>query len=119
MKKLLLAVSLITLISSSMAVADCYSDGVRTGVIQKLSKKGLVIKSWEGELVTDGLKLKNSKRAVSGNVWTFSTQDAAVAKQLDDYMLSGEPVALRYCEVFFNIATDTAYRITKVTPVKQ
>jgi len=52
MKHTLLAASvLLTVILSTPAQADCYSEGIRVGVVQKISKKGMINKSWEGELV--------------------------------------------------------------------
>jgi hypothetical protein len=99
--------------------AECYSDGVRVGVVQKLSSKGMVNKSWEGELVMEGEKIKgNSSGIKGGNVWNFSVLDPAVAKVIDESTMSGAPVALRYCQaspldVTVKMSTDTPYRITQ------
>lgn len=94
---------------------DCYSEGVRVGEVQKFSQKGLINKSWEGELVMDGTKIKGSNgRMTGGNVWKFSVFDKDVAKVIDNAVMSGNNVALRYCQVLVQIAqTDTNYRITQ------
>lgn len=99
--------------------AECYSDGVRVGVVQKLSSKGMVNKSWEGELVMEGEKIKGNANGVKGgNVWNFSVLDPAVAKVIDESTMTGAPVALRYCQaspldVTVKMSTDTPYRITQ------
>lgn len=115
MKHLLIYAAIVGLMASTNASADlnCYSDGVRVGVIQKFSKKGTFNKSWEGELVMDGLRPKNSGAIT--NVWKFSATDPAVAAQIDDAVMSGKEVAMKYCQVRFNVGvTDTDYVITKV-----
>lgn len=99
--------------------AECYSDGVRVGVVQKLSAKGMVTKSWEGELVMEGEKIKGNANGIKGgNVWAFSVVDAAVAKVIDESTMTGAPIALRYCQaspldVTVKMSTDTPYRITQ------
>lgn len=108
-------VSVLIAICVSAHAGECYSDGVRVGTIQKFSQKGIVNKSWEGELVMDGVKLGgNSSGIRGGNVWRFSVLDAAVAKTIDEATLTGAPVALRYCQVLVTLLqTDTPYRITQ------
>lgn len=43
MKKII-AISILALASAS-AQAMCYSDGIRSGIVQKFSKKGFLVKS--------------------------------------------------------------------------
>ena len=114
MKKVLIALSLS--IAALAAHADCYSDGVRVGTVQKFSSKGLVNKSWEGELVMEGEKFKAGSNGGTrgGNVWAFSVLDPAVAAVINDTVMTGGQVALKYCQVMGFQAigtTDTAYRI--------
>lgn len=94
------------------ALADCYSDGVRVGSVQKLSKKGLVNKSWEGEMVMEGIQLKQGK---GGDIWKFSVTDASVAEKINESMMTGSQVALKYCQSAINsgLTTDTSYIITQ------
>jgi hypothetical protein len=81
-----------------------YSDGERVGVLQKLSRKGWICKTYEGELAL---------YVVSGmapQIWSFSVRDAAVADQLNK--LSGKRVRLHYTEhrgVPSNCFGDTGY----------
>ncbi len=41
--------------------AENYSDGKRTGDIYKLSQKGLIYKSWEGEMYLGGIRQTGGK----------------------------------------------------------
>ena len=115
MKKLMVCAVVAMLALAGVAQAECYSEGVRVGMVQKFSAKGWVNKSWEGELVMDGTKFSgNANGSRGGNVWRFSVLDAGVAQSIDDAVMNGRPVALKYCQVAFALGqTDTPYRITK------
>lgn len=122
MKRILIA-SVIAL--SLSANAGCYSEGVRVGVVQKFSQKGLVNKSWEGELVMEGEKFKAGSNGGTrgGNVWAFSSDSAEVAKVIDNVVMSGANVALRYCQlspldVTRKMSFDTPYLITQAVERK-
>jgi hypothetical protein len=87
----------------------CYSDGIRSGIVQKFSKKGLLVKSWEGELVMEGNKFN---QASGGNVWKFSVSEPTVATVVETATMNGNVVSLKYCQAYFNVGTtDTDYRI--------
>jgi len=76
-----------------------YSEGARTGVIQKFSKKGMMCDTYEGEAVTEGFRFKgNQTRSYGSNVWSFSVRNPEVAKAVDQAMSSGEPVRLTYVQ---------------------
>ena len=71
----------------ALLLAGCgeYSDGVRIGTIQKFSYKGLVAKTWEGEMLLGGLKRKtstdsngNSSTSMVANIWAFTVEDPAL-----------------------------------------
>jgi hypothetical protein len=115
MKKVLLALAIS--VAAMAAHAECYSEGVRVGTLQKFSSKGLINKSWEGELVMQGEKIVASSAGVKGgNIWAFSVLEPAVAKVIDEAVMSGAPIALKYCQVLSIQAvgtTDTPYRIVQ------
>lgn len=96
-------------IVSFNVLADCKSDGFRSGVVQKFSKKGTFAKSWEGELVMAGQD--NFKGA---NIWKFSASDQAVANDLETAIMSQAKVVVKYCEGYFAVSTDTHYNVVKV-----
>lgn len=89
-----------------------YSTGERTGYIQKISKKGWVCKTWEGELAMVNLP------GTTPQLFQFSVRDDAVAKQLLD--AAGQRVALTY-EQHRGVPTqcfgETEYYITGVRPL--
>lgn len=67
-----------------------YSEGERAGYIQKLSKKGWLCKTWEGEL------LLTSMPGAIPEKFEFSIRDEAVARQLLSYL--GKRVTLTYAQ---------------------
>lgn len=72
-----------------------------------------MMKSWEGELVMEGLK-GNSQRIT--NVWKFSVLNAQVASVIENAAMSGKSVALKYCQRNPMVAhpdIDTDYEITQ------
>ena len=74
--KSLLRVSALVFFSSFVGCAGCgehYSEGMRTGVLVKFSQKGVIWKSWEGQL---------NLGSVVPTVWEFSVTDPAVAEHL-------------------------------------
>ena len=96
---------------TSMAQAGCYSDGIRVGVVQKISAKGYMSKSWEGEMVQEGIK--SGQNGIS-NIWKFSTLNGQVAKTIEDAAMSGRPVALKYCQrnpIMPHLDIDSTYEI--------
>ena len=88
-----------------------YSEGVRAGKLVKFSKKGVLFKTWEGEI----------SQGISGaQIFTFSVLDKEeeVINALNTYQ--GQYVKVEYIERFstFYFWGDTKYFITKVTPEK-
>jgi hypothetical protein len=65
-----------------------YSDGERAGFMQKLSRKGWLCKTWEGELSMVALP------GAAPEKFEFSVRDEAIAKQIDAVM--GKRVSLKY-----------------------
>jgi hypothetical protein len=72
-----------------------YSDGTRTGVLQKFSRKGTIFKTYEGELILSSVK-STSNVALASDRFIFSVSDKGVAKQIEQ--LQGENVDLHYKE---------------------
>lgn len=91
-----------------------YSNGERAGFLQKLSHKGWLCKTWEGELA-----LQNFPGGAP-EIFRFSVRSDAVATQLQT--LEGEKVALIY-EQHVGIPSscfgETQYFITGVRRVGQ
>lgn len=111
---------LIPLVLALLAVAYglfvwkwAYSEGERAGFVQKLSKKGFVCKTWEGELTMVALPGATPEKFV------FTVWDDAVAEQINKQV--GKKVALFYEEkvgIPGSCFGDTRYYITKVKPLE-
>ena len=90
-----------------------YSDGERAGYVQKLSRKGWICKTWEGELA-----LVNLPGAMP-EIFHFSVRDDAVAKRIQQSV--GKRVALSY-EQHIGIPTtcfgDTQYFVVNIQLVE-
>jgi len=84
-------VALLLLIAAYFAVALSwsYSSGERAGWVQKLSKKGWVCKTWEGELA-----LVTMPGTVAVEKFEFTVHNEAVAEKINQLM--GRRVALKY-----------------------
>ncbi len=84
-----------------------YSEGYRAGELVKFSHKGLVFKTWEGEI---------SQGVSEAQIFTFSVeaQEKEVIQLLQD--LQGKDVKLTYKERFatFPWLGDTKYFVTEV-----
>ena len=99
---------------SAITLTYSFSSGERAGYMQKLSHKGWICKTYEGELQMTNIPGSAPEKFV------FTVRDPAVAKQLD--VLSGEHVSLTYDEhkgVPSSCFGDTQYFVTgarKVTP---
>lgn len=65
-----------------------YSEGERAGYIQKISKRGWLCKTWEGELAISNVP------GSAPQIFAFSVRDDRIAKDLED--AAGKRVSLAY-----------------------
>ena len=95
-----------------LALHWSYSEGERAGFMQKLSKKGWLCKTWEGELSLVALP------GAAPEKFIFTIRDDAVADKINQQV--GQRVALTY-EEHRGLPTtcfgDTAYFVTDVKRV--
>jgi hypothetical protein len=70
-----------------------YSEGNRTGLLQKFSKKGTMFKTYEGELVLSSIK-STSDVSIASEKFFFSVNDKELAKKM--MTLEGQRVILHY-----------------------
>jgi len=73
-----------------------YSKGSRTGQLVKVSEKGYVFKTFEGQLNMGGIS-GNISDGTLGTVWEFSLRNKDLYKELES--LEGKKVFLRYREI--------------------
>jgi prepilin-type N-terminal cleavage/methylation domain-containing protein len=94
------------------------SDGNRVGLVTKFSHKGILNKSWEGELVMGGARTKsdgNGNTSVVANVWQFSVLDGTLAAKIDKLQETGHRAKLVYHQTLMRnpYNRDTAYIIVE------
>ncbi len=87
----LLALALLVTVYFWAALNWSYSSGERAGWIQKLSKKGWICKTWEGELA-----LVSIPGSATVEKFPFTVANDAVAAELTEVM--GKRVTLHYEE---------------------
>lgn len=95
--RLLLALSL------ALPLAGCfeYSSGQRAGLVVKLSKRGFICKTWEGEMNLGGMVRRSNadgNATTAVNTWAFTVEDDNLAKRIVAKMDAGETVTLVYRE---------------------
>lgn len=91
-----------------------YSNGTRVGVVNKLSKKGIFCKTWEGEMSLGGYRVQGHEDGSSSavaNLWSFTVQADPLAFRLLKFMEAGRRVRITYQQVLFfaPCTTDTGY----------
>jgi hypothetical protein len=74
----------------AVALTVKYSDGTRTGYVQKLSRKGWLCKTWEGELAMTTVP------GTAPQIFTFSVRNDSVAREIE--RIEGSQVTLHYKE---------------------
>jgi len=93
-----------------------YSEGTRAGIVVKISKRGYLIKTIEGQLNEGGMAAKD--QSVVPTIWNFSVKrnKEEVLKQLEEAQLTGERVKLYYKEKYYRFPWigDTKYYVYKV-----
>ncbi len=113
MKKFLIYTTLAVIIGFAVYLTFLYyvpySSGYRSGELIKFSKKGVIVKTWEGEI----------SQGISGaQIFEFSVyrKDKDLIDKLNEY--NGEYVKLKYDEHYGNFFWwgKTRYFITEVKP---
>ncbi|QNR25407.1 6-phosphogluconate dehydrogenase [Croceimicrobium hydrocarbonivorans] len=94
-----------------------YSEGVRAGTVIKLSRKGVVFKTWEGQLNIRSFGAVNSNNSLSETFeFSIESDQEHIIKTLEEVSLSGERVNLHYIERYRVLPWrgSTRYFITKI-----
>jgi hypothetical protein len=94
-----------------IALNYSYSSGIRAGYVQKLSKRGWLCKTWEGELQMTPVP------GTSPEKFLFSIRSDSLAGELNKVV--GRPVVLTYSQhkkVPLSCFGDTEYFVTGVRP---
>ncbi|MFA0962482.1 hypothetical protein AB9P05_11825 [Roseivirga sp. BDSF3-8] len=117
LKRVFLVLLLLIIALFCLVAFANYSDGVRVGVPIKVSKRGVLIKTWEGQLNTGGFG--SGTDGVGPTVWEFSVApgDAdEVLEELNTAIENGHRVKLFYKEKYIKLfwLGDTEYFVYDV-----
>jgi hypothetical protein len=114
-KTLWIALILLLVSGSGYYIYRTYtiSDGSRTGTLFKVSRKGVVFKTFEGQLHLGGSAIMTQQ-----SVWDFSARNGDVYQQLQT--LEGKTVKCHYKQLVdpFPWQGDTEYIVYKVEAVQ-
>jgi len=98
---------------SWVALGWVYSSGYRSGYVQKLSKKGWLCKTWEGELAQ-----VNLPGSVTPQIFHFTVRNDSVAQLIQNHL--GKQVMVTYDEhrgIPTSCFGETEYFVTNVRSV--
>jgi hypothetical protein len=70
-----------------------YSEGYRAGLLQKFSSKGMMFKTYEGEMILSSVS-SNSNVAIASEKFLFTMTNKALVRQFDT--LQGNMVIVHY-----------------------
>lgn len=76
-----------------------YSEGTRSGILTKVSRKGYVFKTYEGELIIGGLN-QGDGAIMPATIFRFSVTDESIYNKLE--LEQGKKVVLHYKQVIKN-----------------
>ena len=96
-KRLIWSIILLGIVAGGIYLFWCnmtYSEGSRTGYLMKVSKKGYVIKTLEGEMNMGGFQEDNT--TLVGNTWYFSIPNEKIYNEL--IQKQGKKLMLHYRE---------------------
>jgi len=91
-----------------------YSEGTRSGNLIKVSKKGVIFKSFEGQLNLGGISMASG---LEGNIWSFTMLEESLVNTIKSY--EGKKVKVFYKERYKTMPWlgDTNYIVNKIEKV--
>lgn len=121
-KIILIVAVLAGLVWFSILYWGVYDEGVRAGTVLRISKKGFIFKTYEGQLNLQTFgALKGASPIMEAFDFSVESDEDQVLKDLEAVALSGERVNLHYVKRYstFPWRGDTKYFITKVERLPQ
>ena len=70
-----------------------YSEGYRAGLLQKFSNKGIIFKTYEGEIILSSVS-SNRDVTIASEKFLFTVTNKTLVRQFDT--LQGQPVIVHY-----------------------
>lgn len=98
-----------------------YSDGYRDGTIQKMSKKGVVWKTYEGEMILGGLDFQNDGSGggtLNRQSFHFTVSDKKIIDEIEA-LPTGKKIRLHYRQGMTQWVPngDTTYFVTSIEDI--
>lgn len=116
--RVLLASSVVFVLVMLFLYYGSYSKGVRSGVVIKLSERGMMFKTWEGQINLQSFGAVDAKGNGMNEVFSFSviSGNDSLLKELEAVSLSGERVNLHYVERYARLPWrgETVYFVHRV-----
>lgn len=107
----------LALLFMTYAYFGSFSEGFRAGTVVKISKKGFVFKTYEGQLNVEGIMSQDLKKGIT-SLWDFSVPSGnhEALKTLEEAALEEDRVKIFYEEKImkFPWIGDTKYFVTRV-----
>ena len=118
--RFVIAIVIILIIVFSFFYWGTYSEGFRSGIVMKISTRGVVFKTTEGQLNMQ--VIGHSDMGTSSQIWEFSVENnkADIIEALRQASLTGERVELSYIQRYkkFFWRGETEYFVQKVVRSK-
>jgi hypothetical protein len=114
---LLITAVVVGMVVFSFRYWGVYDEGVRAGIVLRISKKGMLFKTYEGQLNLETFgALKGVNPIMEAFDFSVEGDEVQVVKELEAVALSGERVNLHYLRRYatFPWRGDTKYFIVKV-----
>ena len=104
-KKILLVIVIIAIAVVAFLYFGTYSEGNRAGIIMKVSKKGTIFKTWEGQMNLETFGAVKTDNIVS-ETFSFSIEkgNQELIDALNAAALSGDRVNLKYIERYIKVS---------------
>lgn len=120
LRKFLVLLTLVLVVAWFIYYFICgmtYSKGTRSGILTKVSEKGYLFKTYEGEINVGGFS-QDGGTIMPASIFMFSVRDKKVYDQLE--AAQGHKVVVHYRQVMKNFfwQGDTDYFIYQVEVVK-
>jgi hypothetical protein len=105
MKKFGIIVLLILIAVLAFLYYGTYSEGTRAGIIMKVSKRGAIFKTWEGQMNLQTFGAIKDPNNIISETFTFSVErgNDALIEKLNKAALSGKRVNLKYIERYITV----------------
>jgi hypothetical protein len=110
----LLLISTVVFVVILWVCSWSYSEGTRSGNLIKVSKKGVIFKSYEGQLNLGGVSMADG---LEGNIWSFTMLEESLIDKVKPF--EGRKVKVYYKERYKTMPWlgDTNYIVTKIEEI--